>query len=118
VVKASKKQKLLKKKVLLLKLRSSQRCKVSLNATLKQLRVRSKHQAQIVRALRLKSKKTSLTLQPGKAVTVKVKFTKKTLKAIKKALQARNRLVATVVVIERDASSVSKKRTVKVTVRR
>lgn len=119
VVKASKKQKLLKKKVLLLKLRSSQRCKVSLNATLKQLRVRSKHQAQIVRALRLKSKKTSLTLQPGKAVTVKVKFTKRTLKAIKKALQARNKkLVATVVVTEQDSSSVSKRRTMKITVRR
>jgi Calx-beta domain len=119
VVKVAKKQKLLKKKALIVKLRAGQRCKVNLNAVVKELKAKKKRrQAQIVRALRLNSKKTSLTLQPGKAVTVKVKFTKKTLKAIKKALRARKRLVATVVVIERDASSVSKKRTVTVTVRR
>jgi hypothetical protein len=119
VVKVAKKQTLLKKKALIVKLRAGQRCKVNLNAVIRQLKAkRQRPQAQLVRALRLNSKKTSLTLQPGKAMTVKVKFTKKTLKAIKKALRARKRLVATVVVIERDASSVSKKRTVTVTVRR
>ncbi|MFL5893566.1 MAG: Calx-beta domain-containing protein [Thermoleophilaceae bacterium] len=120
VVKAAKKQKLLKKNALLLTLRTGRACKVSLSATLKQVKAKSnRRQSQIARALRLKSKKTSLTLQPGKAKTVTVKFTKKTLKAIKKALRARSKpLVATVTVTELDASSVSKRRTVKITIRR
>jgi len=70
------------------------------------------------KALRFKGKKASLTLQPGKAVTVKVKFTKKTLKAIKKALQARKKLQAAVVFTERDSASKVSRRTLKVTVRR
>jgi Calx-beta domain len=119
VVKATKKQKLLKQKGLKLKLRSGQGCKVSLGTTIKQLRSKSKkRQAEIVRALRLTGKKASLTLQPGKAKTVKVKFTKKTLKAITKALQARKRLVATVVVTERDSASKVKHRTLRITIRR
>jgi hypothetical protein len=119
VVKATKKQKLLKQKGLKLKLRSGQRCKVSLATTITQLKPKSKkRQAQIVRALRLKGKKASLTTQPGKAKTVTVKFTKKTLKAIKKALRARKTLVATVVVTERDSASRLKRRTLKITIRR
>jgi len=119
VVKAAKKQKLLKKRVLVLKIRSGQACKVNLAATIKQLKAKKKRrQAQIVRALRFKGKKLSLSLQPNKAVTVKVKFTKKTLKAIKKALRARKRLVATVIVTERAGTSAAKKRTLKITIRR
>jgi hypothetical protein len=119
VVSAVKKQKLLKQKGLKLKLRSGQRCKVSLATTITQLKSTSKkRQAQIVRALRLKGKQASLALAPGKAKTVTVKFTKKTLKAIKKALQARKSLVATVVISERDAASNLKKRTLKITIRR
>jgi len=117
--KAAKKQKLLKKKVLVLKLRAGQACKVTVGTTVKQVRSKSKkRQAQIVRALRLKGKKASLTLQPGKAKTVKVKFTKKTLKAIKKALRSRKRLVATVIVTERVGSAPAQKRTLKITIRR
>ncbi|MFL5842371.1 MAG: Calx-beta domain-containing protein [Thermoleophilaceae bacterium] len=119
VVKATKIQKLLKQKGLKLKLRSGQRCKVSLATTIKQLKSKSKtRQVQIVRALRLKGNKASLTLQPGKAKTVMVKFTKKTLKAITKALRARKKLVATVVVTERDSASKLKRRTLKITIRR
>jgi hypothetical protein len=119
VVKVAKKQKLLKQKGLKLKLRSGQACKVSLGTTIKQLRSKkARRYAQIVRALRFKGKKTSVALKPGKAKTVTVKFTKKTLKAIKKALQARKKLVATVVVTERDSASKVKHRTLKITIRR
>ena len=71
-----------------------------------------------MRALVLKGKKTSLTLQPGKAKTVTVKFTKKTLKAITKALRARKQLVATIVVTTRDSASKVSRKTLKVTIRR
>lgn len=120
VVKASKKQKLLKQKGLKLKLRSGRACKVSVAATLKQARAKGKKRhARTARALRLKSKKLSLTLQPEKARTVKVKFTKKTLKAIKKALRTRNKkLVATVVVSTRDSASKVTRKTLKITIRR
>ena len=117
VVKAAKAQKLLKQKGLKLKLRSGQACKISIAATLKQAKAR-KRSTHSARALRFKAKKLSLTLAPGKAKTVKVTFTKKTLKAIKKALRARKKLVATVVVTERDSASKTKKRTLKITIRR
>ena len=118
-VSAAKKQKLLKKKVLTLKLSAPQRCKVGLTTKIKQLRSKSKkRQVQIVRALQFNGKKASLTLQPGKAKTVKVKFTKKTLKAISKALRAHKKLVATVVVTTRDSASNVKHKTLKITIRR
>ena len=117
-VKAAKKQKLLKQKVLKLKLRSGQRCKVTVTTTIKKLRSTSKkRQAQIVRALKFTGKKASLTLKPGKATTVKVKFTTKTLKAIKKALRARNKLVATVVLTSKDSASKVTRKTLKITIR-
>jgi uncharacterized cupredoxin-like copper-binding protein len=116
-VKVSKKQKLLKQKVLKLQLRSKAACKVSLSTVIKQL-VSKKKTVRSAKALRFKGKNTSLTLQPGKAKTVKVKFTKKTLKAIKKALQARKNLVATVVVTSKDSASKSTRKTLKITIRR
>jgi hypothetical protein len=118
-VKATKKQKLVKAKSLKLKLKATSRCKLTVATTITQLRSKShKRQAQIVRALRLKGKNASLTLQPGKAKTVKVKFTKKTLKAITKALRARKNLVATVVVTERISASKVKRHTLKITIKR
>jgi hypothetical protein len=117
-VKASKKQKLLKKRVLVLKLRSANACKVSLATTIKQLKAKKKHSAKSARALKLKGKKASLSLLPGKAKTVKVKFTKKTLKAIKKALRARKNLVATVVVTSKDSASKVTRKTLKITIKR
>jgi hypothetical protein len=117
-VKASKKQKLLKKRVLVLKLRSANACKVSLATTIKQLKAKKKHSAKSARALKLKGKKASLSLLPGKAKTVKVKFTKKTLKAIKKALRARKNLVATVVVTTKDSASKVTRKTLKITIKR
>jgi hypothetical protein len=118
-VKASKTQKLLKQNVLKLQLRSVKACKVSLATVIKQLASKSKkRQAQIVRALQFKGKKASLTLQPGKAKTVKVKFTKKTLKAITKALRARKKLVATVVVTSKDSASKATRKTLRITIRR
>jgi hypothetical protein len=116
-VKASKTQKLLKQSVLKLQLRSVKACKVSLATVIKQL-ASKKRQAQIVRALQFKGKKASLTLQPGKAKTVKVKFTKKTLKAITKALRARKKLVATVVVTSKDSASKATRKTLRITIRR
>jgi Calx-beta domain-containing protein len=115
-VKASKKQKLAKTKSLKLQLKSARACKVSLSAVIKQLT--SKKGARSAKALSFKGKKASLTLQPGKAKTVKVKFTKKTLKAIKKALQARKKLVATVVVTSKDSASKVTRKTLKITIRR
>jgi Calx-beta domain len=117
-VKAAKKQKLLKKKALILKLRSNQACKVGLGTTVKQQKAKKRRSSHAARALRAKGKKVSLSLQPGKARTVKVKFTKKTLKAIRKALRARKRLVATVVVSERVGSAPAQKRTLRITIRR
>jgi hypothetical protein len=120
-VKAAKKQRLLKKKALVLKLRANQRCRVGLGTTIKQLKAKKKHRkaGHAAKALRFKGRKVSLSLQPGKAKTVRVKFTKRTLKAIKKALRARKRLVASVVVTERATSSApAQKRTLKITVRR
>ena len=116
-IKASKKQKLLKSKVLKLTLRSAQACKVSLATTIKQAKS-SKKAARSAKALRFKGKNASLSLQPNKAKTVKVKFTKKTLKAIKKALQARKKLVATVVVTIKDSASKTSRRTLKITIKR
>jgi hypothetical protein len=118
--KATKAQKLLKQKGLKLQLRVGQRCAATITATINQLRPKShKKQVQIVRALRkFSAKKTSLTLQPGKAKTVTVKFTKKTLKAITKALRARNKLVATVTVSTRDSASKVTRKTLKITIRR
>lgn len=117
-VKAAKAQKL-RKKVLTLQLRAGARCKVTITTTVKQFAAKGKkHSAQIVRALRLSGKKASLTLQPGKAKTVQVKFTKKTLKAITKALRARKQLVATIVVTTRDSASKVSHKTLKVTIRR
>jgi hypothetical protein len=117
VVKAVKAQKLLKQKGLKLTLRAGQACRVGLGTTIRQL-VSKKKKAQIVRALRLKGKNASLTLQPGKAKTVTVKFSKKTLKAISKALKAHKKLVASVIVTERDSASKIKHRTLKITIRR
>jgi hypothetical protein len=114
--KVSKKQKLLKQRVLKLQLKTKRSCKVSLAAVIKQLK--SKKGARSAKALSFKGKKASLTLQPGKAKTVKVKFTKKTLKAIKKALQARKKLVATVVVTSKDSASNVARKTLKITIRR
>jgi hypothetical protein len=118
--KATKAQKLLKQKGLKLQLRVGQRCAATITAAINQLRPKShKKQVQIVRALRkFSAKKTSLTLQPGKAKTVTVKFTKKTLKAITKALRARNKLVATVTVSTRDSASKVTRKTLKITIRR
>jgi hypothetical protein len=120
IAKATKAQKLLKQKGLKLQLRVGQRCAATITTTIKQLRPKShKKQVQIVRALRkFSAKKTSLTLQPGKAKTVTVKFTKKTLKAITKALRARNKLVATVTVSTRDSASKVTRKTLKITIRR
>jgi hypothetical protein len=115
-IKAAKKQKLLKQKALKLTLRSGQACKVSLAATINQLK--SKKGARSAKALRFKGKKASLSLQPNKAKTVKVKFTKKTLAAIKKALRARKKFVATVVVTTKDSASKVSRKTVKITIRR
>jgi hypothetical protein len=115
-IKASKKQKLAKTKTLKLQLKSARTCKVSLATVIKQLK--SKKGARSAKALRFKGKKASLTLQPGKAKTVKVKFTKKTLKALKKALQARKKLVATVVVTSKDSASKVNRKTLKITIRR
>ena len=117
-VKAAKKQKLLKQKVLKITVRTGQACKVSLATTIKQLKAKKKSSAKSARALKFKGKKTSLSLQPGKAKTVKVKFTKKTLKAIKKALRARKNLVATVVVTSKDSASKVTRKTLKITIRR
>jgi hypothetical protein len=115
-IKATKKQKLLKQKVLKLKLRSAQGCKVTLTTVIKQLK--SKKGARSAKALRFKGKKASLTLQPNKAKTVKVKFTKKTLKAIKKALRARKKLVATVVLTSKDSASKVTRKTLRITIKR
>jgi hypothetical protein len=115
-VKAVKAQKLLKQKALKLTLRAGQSCKVSLATTIKQ--VKSKKPVRSAKALSFKGKKASLTLQPGKAKTVKVTFTKKTLKAIKKALQARKKFVATVVVTTKDSASKVSRKTLKITIRR
>jgi VCBS repeat-containing protein len=46
-----------------------------------------------------------------------VTFTKKTLKAIKKALRARKKLVATVVVTSKDSASKLTRKTVKITIK-
>ena len=116
-VKTAKKQKLLKKKALVLTLRSTQPCKVGIGAIVSQL---AKHRkaGHSARAIRFKGKNVSLSLQPNKAKTVKVKFAKKTLKAIQKALRARKRLVATVVVTARTGTAPAGKRTLKITIKR
>jgi hypothetical protein len=117
-VKVSKKQRLLRSKVLRMTLKTGERCKVSLATTIKQVKSSKKKAARSAKALRFKGKKASLTLLPQKAKTVKVKFTKKTLKAIKKALQARKKLVATVVVTTKDSASKTSRKTLKITIRR
>jgi hypothetical protein len=115
-VKASKAQKLLKQKGLKLQLRTAKACKVNLSAVIKQLT--SKKGARSAKALTFKGKNASLSLQPGKAKTVTVKFTKKTLAAIKKALQARKKLVATVVATSKDSASKATRKTLRITIRR
>ncbi|HEX4733752.1 MAG TPA: Calx-beta domain-containing protein [Thermoleophilaceae bacterium] len=115
-VKASKKQRLLKQKGLKLQVRTTKACKISLSAVIKQLK--SKKGARSAKALTFKGKNASLTLQPGKAKTVQVKFTKKTLAAIKKALLARKKLVATVVVTSKDSASKATRKTLRITIRR
>jgi hypothetical protein len=114
-VKAAKKQKLLKQKGLKLQMRVAERCKLSVATTLKQ--VKSKKGARSAKALRFKGKNASLTLLPGKAKTVKVSFSKKTLKAIKKAIRAHKSFVATVVVTAKDSASKSSRKTLKITIR-
>jgi Calx-beta domain len=113
---ASKKQKLLKQKVLKLKLRSAKACKVTLSTVIKQ--AKSSKLPRIAKSLSFKGKNASLTLQPGKAKTVQVKFTKKTLKAITKALRARTKLVANVVVTSKDSASKATRKTLRITIRR
>jgi hypothetical protein len=115
-VKAAKKQKLLKQKGLKLQLRVAERCKLSVATTLKQLKSK-KHSVRSAKALSFKGKKASLTLLPGKAKTVKVSFSKKTLAAIKAALRAHKKFVATVVVTAKDSASKSSRRTLKITIR-
>jgi hypothetical protein len=114
-VKAAKKQKLLKQKGLKLQLRVAERCKLSVATTLKQ--VKPKKGARSAKALRFKGKNASLTLLPGKAKAVKVSFSKKTLAAIKVALRAHKKFVATVVITAKDSASKSSRRTLKVTIR-
>jgi Calx-beta domain len=114
-VKTRKTQRLLKQKGLVLKLRSAQNCKVSLATLVKQVR---RHSAKSARLLRFKGKKASLSLEPGKAKTVEVRFSKRTLKAISKALRARTKLVATVTVTARDSASHVTRKTLKITLRR
>jgi hypothetical protein len=116
-VNASKKQKLLKQKTLKLTVKTAQRCKVTVSTLLTQVKAKKKT-VRSAKALRFKARNASLTLQPGKASTVKVKFTKKTLKAITKALRARKNLVATVVVTSKDSASKVTRKTLKITIRR
>jgi hypothetical protein len=121
VIKAAKAQKLLKQKGLKLQLRSTKSCKVTVTTAIRQLKPKPKSKkrpAQIVRTRVLKGKQASLALAPGKAKTVTVTFTKKTIAAIRKALRTRNKLVATVVVTERDSASRLKRTTLKITIRR
>src|SRR3954447_11088641 len=115
-IKAAKKQKLVKQKVLKLTLKAAQTCKVTLATTIKQLRSKKKS-VRSAKALAFKGTKASLTLQPGKAKTVKVKFTKKTLKAMKKALRARKSFVANVLVTTKDSASKVQRKTLKITIR-
>lgn len=117
-IKAAKKQRLLKQKGLKLTLRAGQSCKVSLTTLIKKAAAKKHNSAKSARALRFKGKNASLTLQPGKAKTVKVTFTKKTLKAITEALRARNQLVATITVTTRDSASKVTRKTLKITIRR
>jgi hypothetical protein len=119
VVKAAKKQRLLKKHVLVLKLRASSACKVKLSTIIKQVLSKKHRKAgHSARAIRFKGKAVSLSLQAGKTKTVKVRFTKKTVKAVAKALRTRKRLVATVVATARSGSAPAGKRTLRVTIRR
>lgn len=115
-VKAAKRQKLLKQKVLKLTLKAGKACKVSLATTIKQAKS-SKKAARSAKALRFKGRNATLSLQPGKAKTVKVKFTKRTLEAINKALRAHKKLVASVVVTTKDSASKTTRKTLKITIR-
>lgn len=102
-VKAAKKQKkFLKKKVLVLKLKSARGCKVTLRGTIG----------------KLKSKKLTLTLKAGQAKTVKLKFTKKTFAKVARKLRPKKLLKAAIKISERDTAAKTKSRTVKVKVAR
>lgn len=117
-VRASHAQKLLKQKVLRLKLRAAQPCKVGIKTSLKQVALHKKA-AKGARARVIKGRNAALTLKAGQTRTVTVRFTKKSLAAVKKALRARNKkLVATLVVTTRDSASKVSHKTLKITIRR
>lgn len=102
-VKAAKKQKkFLKKKVLVLRLKSARGCKVTLRGTIG----------------KLKTKKLTLTLKAGTAKTVKLKFTKRTFAKVAKKLRPKKLLKAAIKISERDTAAKTKSRTVRVKVAR
>lgn len=94
---------------LVVTLKAARGCVVTLGAS-----VKSTKKSQSTRVMRaLKTKRQSITLKAGKAKTVKLRFTKRGLAFIKRALQARRPMTLTLAVIERDASKRVTKKTVR-----
>lgn len=98
---------------LTVKLRAGHTCTATLGASVKGKQSKA---SKVVRAL--KTKRQTVRLRAGKTQTVKLRFSKRALGFIKRALNARRPMTLTLVVIERNTSKHVSKRTFRTKLRR
>lgn len=101
-------------KGLVVTLKAARGCVATLGASVKN--TKKSQSTRVMRAL--KTKRQSITLKAGKAKTVKLRFTKRGLSFIKRALNARRPMTLTLAVIERDATKRVTKKTVRTQLKR
>lgn len=116
-VKAVRKQAVIRRKAILLRLKSAGKCTVSIKASARRITLSASPKPLARSSATLRSKTTTVKLTPGKATTVKVRFTRKALSALRKSLR-RKPVTARVNVSEIDETGRKSSRTLKVKIRK
>ncbi|MFL5842370.1 MAG: Calx-beta domain-containing protein [Thermoleophilaceae bacterium] len=101
---------------LVVKLRAGRNCAVTLGANVKGTGGKRTGSTKVLRAL--KTKRQTLNLVKGETRTVKLRFSKRALGFIKRALDARRPMTLSLAVIERDTAKRVSKRTTRTKLRR
>ena len=101
---------------LIVKLRAGSTCAVTIGASVKGTGKSSAASPKLVRAL--KTKRQTVRLRAGRTTVLKLRFTKRALGFIKRALDARRPMTLTLVVIERESTDRVSKRTFRTKLRR
>jgi hypothetical protein len=98
-------------KGLVVTLKAGRACTVVLGASVKAAKSKRSSSTKVVRGL--KTKRQTLRLASGKARTVKLRFSKRGLDLITRAIKSKRAMTLTLAVIERDATKRVSKRTLR-----